>query len=88
VFFECWNSLWCFEFWNNISGVLNVEIISLVLILIFKTPHIFQHSNHQRGYSNIQNTTEVISTFKTPDILFQHSKHHRSYSNIEQPLVF
>jgi hypothetical protein len=40
----------------------------------FTTPErLFQHSRHQIGYSNIQNTTEAIPTLK---------KHQRGYSNI------
>jgi hypothetical protein len=44
---------------------------------------LFHHSQHQRGYSNIQNTREVIPIFKTSERLFQLSKHHRGYSNIQ-----
>jgi hypothetical protein len=50
---------------------LNVGIASVV------------HSKHQRGYSNIQNTIELIPTFKTSERLFQLSKHHRGYSNFQ-----
>jgi hypothetical protein len=53
---------------------------------------LFQHSKDKRGYSNIQNSSEVIPPFTTPEglfkhskyqKLFQHSKHKRAYSNIQ-----